>query len=303
MVPLALQVTAASGPDRVAWAQRRGYADHAGLVILDLRATSVDFEGPPADAFTPPAGAVAADAGFRAGTTGVDLDPAPPAGFAPSRTGRIDGATPTGVWAWTDGRAWIRLQATTEWAGSELFGDLGRLVRPEPVAGGEVYVRADGRRVGLHGDGLDLVVDGSVGTEVLVAVLADLGVAPAPLPEDWPEHRAASRTAIRRAAPGALGLAVDGFGEPVARLDGEAVVLVAAGAGDRLLRLDQVPGTRVSPPQEDDYDAVRVRGHAGRYAPGSGRLEWVEDDRVLTLQGTGLTREELLAAAEGLVPL
>ena len=62
-------------------------------------------------------------------------------------------------------------------------------------------------------------------------------------------------------------------------------------------------GTQISPPQEDDYDAVRVRGHAGRYAPESGRLEWVEGGLVITLQGTGLTREELLAAAEGLTPL
>jgi hypothetical protein len=124
-----------------------------------------------------------------------------------------------------------------------------------------------------------------------------------PLPDTWPEHLAASRAAIRRALPGALGLAVDGFARPVARVDDGGVVLLAAGAGDRVLRLEQVVGSRVRPPQEADYVAVRVRGHAGRYAPGTGELEWAEDGRVLTLSGTGLTRAELLAAAEALTPL
>ena len=302
MIPLALRVTASGGADRLTWARSRGYADHPGLVVLELQVTSVDLDVPPADRFTPPANDDPTDAGFREGPTGVLLDPEPPDGFSPGRTGRIAGATPTGVWSWTDGRAWIRLQATTAWEGVGLFGFLEPLVRPEPLGDGQVYVGADGR-VGLHADGLDVVVDGSVSTAELLEVVEGLGLRPAPLPEDWPEHRTASRAAIRQAVPGALGLAVDGFERPVARLDGDGVVLVAVGAGDRLLRLVQVPGTRVRLPLETDYEAVAVRGQAGRYAPGSGRLEWVEDGLVLTLQGTGLTQAELLAAAEGLVPL
>jgi hypothetical protein len=299
MVPLALRVTASGDPDRRAWAQQRGYADHAGLVVLELTATSVAFAAPPAAQFVPPASPAAADAGFRPGVADVDLDPIAPEGFTANRAGRVDGATPTSVWSWSDGRAWIRLQATTAWTGPGLFGDLGPLVRPV----GDLWVRADGRRVGLHAEGLDLVVDGSVTTDELVAVLDDLDVRPTPLPADWPETRAASRAAIRRAVPGALGLAASGFERPLARLDGDAVVLVAVGAGDRSLRLDQVPGDHVGQPVEDDYQAVPVRGRAGRWAPGSGRLEWVEDGLVLTLRGTGLTRDELVAVAEGLEPL
>jgi len=303
MVPLRLRVVASTDPDRVAWAVQRGYADHPGLVILDLAVTALDLGVPPADDFVPPTSPAAVDAGFRAGDPGLALDPSVPDGFATSREGRVDGATPTAIWSWSDGRAWIRLQATDAWAGSGLFGDLGPLVRPRPFGDGEVFVRADGRRIGLHADGLDLVVDGSVGTDELVAVLDGLDVAPVDLPEDWPEHRSASQAAIRGAVPGALGLGVEGFERPAARLDGGSVVLFAVGAGDRSLRLDQVPGTRISPPLEPDYVTVEVRGHPGRYAPGSGRLEWVEDGRVQILRGTGLTRDELLAVAEGLQPL
>ncbi|HYF45485.1 MAG TPA: hypothetical protein VD926_04695, partial [Acidimicrobiales bacterium] len=201
MVPLALAVTASDDPDRPAWASRRGYADRAGLVVLELLATAVDFEEPPADLFVPPAAPDAADVGFRPGEPQTGLDPAAPDGFEPSRTGRVEGATPTDVWSWTDGRAWIRLQATTAWAGPGLFGDLGPLVRPEPLGGGEAYARPDGRRVALHAEGLDLVVDGSVGTEALLQVLQELDVAPAPLPDGWPERRTASQAAIRAAVP------------------------------------------------------------------------------------------------------
>jgi hypothetical protein len=303
MVPLRLRVVASSDPDRRAWALRRGYADHPGLVVLDLGVTSVDFAVPPAEDFLPPASPAAADAGFRAGDPGMAIDPTPPAGFTSSRRGRLDGATPTGVWSWSDGRAWIRLQATDAWSGPGLFGGLGDLVRPHPFGDGVVFVRADGRRVGLHADGLDVVVDGSVRTEELVAVLEGLDVAPVELPTTWPEHRAASPASIRRAVPGALGLTAHGFERAAARLDGAAVVLFAVGAGDRSLRLDQVPGDHISQPIERDYDIVQVRGERGRYAPASGRLEWVEGGRVHTLRGTGLTREELLAVAEDLRPL
>jgi hypothetical protein len=213
------------------------------------------------------------------------------------------GTTPTSVWSWSDGRAWIRLQATDAWAGPGLFGGLGALVRTEPLGHGSVYVRADGRRVALHGEDLDLVVDGSVSTDELLDVLAATGVAPDELPADWPERRTASRGAIREVRPGALGLRVDGFARPVGRIEGPAVVLAAAGAGDRILRLDQVPGVRVGQPLEPDYVVVEVRGRPGRWAPGAGRLEWVEGGLVITLRGTGLTKDELLTVATELDPL
>jgi hypothetical protein len=303
MVPLRLRVVASSDPDRRTWAIRRGYADHAGLVVLALDVTTLDLDTPPEASVVPPAAADARDAGFQRGDPGLALDPPTPAGFTPNRSGTIEGATPTAVWSWSDGRAWIRLQATDAWQGDGLFGDLGPLVRAEPFGTGEVWVRADGRRVGLHADGLDLVVDGSVDTPELVAVLRSLDVTPVDLPEAWPEHRAASRSAIRQALPGALGLRVDGFERPVGRVDGASVVLVAAGAGERGLRLDQQPGAHISQPVELDYETLEVRGRPGRYAPGSGRLEWVEDGHVLTLRGTGLTRAELLTVADGLAPL
>jgi hypothetical protein len=303
MVPLRIQVTASADPDRSAWAVRRGYDDRAGLVILDLAVTALDLAVPRADRFTPPPSPEATSAGFREGPTVFALTPTAPDGFVEGRSGRIEGITPTDVWSWTDGRAWIRLQATDAWTEGRVFGELGPLVRTRPFGDGVVHVRADGRRVSLHGDRFDVVVDGSVATDELLGVLATVDIDPVPIPDDWPEHRAASRAAIRRALPDVLDLAVEGFERPVARVEGDAVVLIAVGAGDRYLRLDQVPGTRVGLPVEVDYDAVPVRGGTGRYAPETGRLDWVEDGVVRTLQGAGLTRDELLAVADALTPL
>ena len=303
MVPLRLRVLASADPGRRAWAAQRGYADRPGLAIIDMEVTGLRLAAPPAGGFAPPAGTVAGDAGFRPGPTGLDLEPVAPEGFTLGRVGRIDGPTPTAVWSWTDGRAWIRLQATDAWSGRGLFGGLGPLVRPVRLGDGEAFVSPDGRRVGRHGEELDLVVDGSVGTDALVAVLTASGIASVDLPPSWPEVRSASPEVVRRSVPGALGLAVEGFEAAAGRVDGRTAVLFTAGAGDRRLLLEQTPGRRIAQPTELVYESVRVRGVDGRYAPGPNRLEWVESGLVLTLQGTGLDRGELLAVAEGLAAL
>jgi hypothetical protein len=303
MVPLRIEVRASAEPERQLWADQQGYADHPGLTVLDLEVTDLDLSAPDPENFVPPAAAPAADAGYRDGDAELGLDPEAPAGFSSYRVGHLTGATPAGVWSWSNGRAWIRLTATRRWTGSGLFGDLGALVRSQPSAAGEVYVSADGRRVGLHGANLDLVVDGSIPTSALVAVVEDLGVPAVDLPASWPEQRTAGPDAVRRALPGALGLAAPGFGSPAARLEGDSVVQFATGSGDRRLLLVQVPGATLSPPLENDYETPTVRGEDGRYTPAAGQLEWLEDGRLITLRGTGLTEAELVAVAEGLEPL
>lgn len=303
MVPLRIRVRASADPGRRAWAAQRGYVDQPGLVILEMEVTDLHLAAPPEDRFAPPAGTVAGDAGFRPGPTGLDLTPAVPDGFTLGRVGRIDGPTPTAVWSWSDGRAWIRLQATDAWSGRGLFGGLGPLVRPVRLGGGEAFVSPDGRRVAWHGADLDLLVDGSVGTEELLAVAAATGVVSVDLPPRWSEVRSASPGVIRRAVPGALGLDVVGFEAPAGRVDGSTAVLFTAGAGDRRLLLEQAPGRRIAQPTELAYESVRIRDVDARYASGPNRLEWVEGGLVLTLQGTGLSRAELLAVAEGLAPL
>jgi hypothetical protein len=85
------------------------------------------------------------------------------------------------------------------------------------------------------------------------------------------------------------------------RVSGSTVTLEYVGAGDRSFRLTESPGDALTPPLDPDTTGVEVRGLTGRYQPGTGELEWVEDGRVFSLRSRSLTLGQLLAVAAGLV--
>ena len=320
LVPLALRVIAAPTGERRAWAASHGYRDRPGQVVLELALSRVSLNRPlDADAFpSPPAGTEAEDAGFRDRDPGragpgspVDRGTAAaapawlPAGFRPYRTG-MAGGTPApmvAVRTWTDGRAWVKVRATRNWPGGRLFGDLGELVRPAGLGAGVAYWSEDGTRVAVHGQGLDLLVTGSVGQADLARVAASLPVAGRPVPAGWAE---AATTTLPEAVAADPGLRrprdLRGFAPPAVRVDGRTVTLAYAGPGSRGFLLVQAPGDRLAPPLDDDPAGVRVRGTDGRWSPGRGELEWVERHRTITLRSTTLSLEELLTIAASLEP-
>jgi Putative zinc-finger len=320
LVPLALRVSAAPGEERRAWAAARGYGDRPGQVVLELTLSRVTLNRPlEAGAFPPPpAGAAVEDAGFRdVAPAGAGLAAAPvpawlPAGFRAYRAGVAGGAAgPEGprpgpmvaVRSWTDGRAWVKVRATRDWPGGRLFGDLGQLVRPAGLGAGVAYWSEDGSRVAVHGDGVDLLVTGSVSGADLARVAASLPAAGRPVPAGWAE---AATSTLPEAVAADRGLRVPrdlrGFAPPAVRVDGRTVTLAYAGPGARGFLLVQAPGDRLAPPLDDDPVGVRVRGRDGRWSPGRGELEWVEDHRVLTLRSSTLPLTELLTVAASLEP-
>jgi hypothetical protein len=309
LVPLAVAVTAAPGDERRAWAAAHGFGDRPGQVVLELTLSRVSLNRPlEPDAFPPPpAGAEVEDAGFRdvaPGRLGLAAAPAPgwlPAGFRAYRAGM---AGPTvAVRTWTDGRAWVKVRSTRDWPGGRLFGDLSQLVRPAGLGAGVAYWSEDGSRVAVHGEGVDLLVTGSVSGADLARVAASLPVAGRPVPAGWAE---AATSTLPEAAAADRGLRVPrdlrGFAPPAVRVDGRTVTLAYAGPGSRGFLLVQAPGERLAPPMDDDPAGVRVRGRDGRWSPGRGELEWVEGHRVLTLHSTTLPLQELLAIATSLEP-
>ena len=86
---------------------------------------------------------------------------------------------------------------------------------------------ADGRLVALHGDGIDVVVSGSLPADELRAVAADLGVVGRAVPPGWSEAASATLAGAARALPGLLVAPgdLDGFGgRRRSRVDGDTVV-------------------------------------------------------------------------------
>jgi len=311
LVPLAVDVRAADDAWRPRWAAAQGVVDRPGEVVVAFTVTSLQVNEPvPDDAFDPPRGRPDATvrAGFR--PTGTTVAPSPgrlPEGFREYRAGTVTtpGGPRVGVRSWTDGRAWLTVRATEGWLGGHLFGDLGPDVRPLDLgSAGQAYVSADGRLVALHGDGIDVVVSGSLEPDQLQAVAADLGVVGQPVPAGWSEATSGTLILATDAVPGLLAPRhLTGFGAAAVRVDNQAVSQVYAGPGDRGFTLVQDPTAgRLAPSGAGDEVAVAVRGQAGRYSYERGELEWVERGVTRTLRSTTLTLGELLAIAEGLRP-
>jgi hypothetical protein len=311
LVPLEVTVRAAGDPDRARWASGQGATDRAGDTVLRFTVMSVTINGPIADdAFATPARIVpdeALDAGFRRG--GGPAGPVPsdlPGGFRPYRSGTISGSGgPTiAVDTWTDGRAWVAVRSTREWPGGRLFGGLGTSVRTVDLGdAGVAYVSDDGRKVALHGDGLDVVVGGSVAPDELRVVAAGLGVTGLRVPGSWDESATATLAEAADVVPGLLvPPELDGFGPPAVRIADGMVIQDYAGAGDRGFTLVQSGMGALTPPANGDVVGIEVRGTAGRYSAERGQLEWVEDGTTHGLSSHTLTLAELLALAQSLEP-
>ncbi|MDZ4828504.1 MAG: zf-HC2 domain-containing protein [Actinomycetota bacterium] len=279
LVPVALDVRAAPTTERSEWAARRGYDDADG-VIVGVRWTNIRVDAAvTGDAFANiPTDAITRDAGFA--TTPVTLA-APtwlPPGMEPARAGvvRGEGGPEVELRAWSDGRAWVKVAATTQWPGGRLFGDLGPVVREIAVGAGVGYLDERGERVAVHGSDGDVVVTGSIATDDLVRVAASLAVGGVPVPLDWYE---AATVSLDDVQGGALLVATDS-GEPAVRRTGDTVTLAYAGPGARGFLVVEAPGAQLGPPFDPDARSIDVRDTTGRWSPRLGTLEWVEDSRA-----------------------
>jgi hypothetical protein len=163
---------------------------------------------------------------------------------------------------------------------------------------GIVYTAEGGSAVGVHGDRIEVVVTGSVGSAALRRVAASLGVTGRLVPASWDE--AATTTVDRLAARGLAGLVLaehSGFAPPAVRVEGDTATLVFTGPGERAVTLVTQPGGALTPPLDPDAVGVAVRGHDGRWSPARGDLEWVEADQVWSLRTTTVALNELVSLA------
>lgn len=288
-----LTVRAGGSAARAAWAASNGYAEAPGTAILDLAVSEEDL--PPAPLPEPPVPPTA-DAGFVEGADGVDIAPRwLPDGYTTGRHGTRPGGSGSTVIvrSWSDGRGWIRLDATDQWEGPQIFGALGPLVRRVVVGDGLGHSDPRGAVVALHTPDLDLTVTGSVPLAVLVRVAASLPVTGSRLPADWPQGQVLDTVPTGALRPP---------GDLVARYDGPSLVVAVPGPGQTDAVLRQQPGTSLGRPSGASLVEVPVRGAAGRHDPLTGALTWIEGGWIRELRSDGLDLAGLLSTAARLEP-
>jgi len=293
-IPLQVAVSPGGSTDRTLWAARRGYVDQPGTPYLVVEYVDVDLTSEVVAKLEPSEDGVVLDAGFR---TDLALVPPVDPGLPLVAAGTVSGRVATTIWAWSDGRAWIRLDLTDEWAGPGLFGNDGTGVNALEPSGGPIFGSGGGDRVFVHGDGFDALVSGSLESSALVDLANELPGTRLSLPADWPETPADAEALQRAWLP--VGLAE--YSEPIVRAAGEAVLVDLFGAGGRSVHIASQPELTLAPPLDPDARAVEVRGTTGRYSPMLSLLEWTEDETSVSIGSATASLDEMIAIASILV--
>lgn len=291
LVPLLLTVEASSSAERDSWAAVRGYVDGPDP-YLTLEFTELRFTSIPRREVAFPDAATVRDAGYRevALAPPIDLD------MELVSAGRTVGLVSSEVWAWSDGRSWLRLDQTGDWSGPGLFGNPGLPVEEVTASGGPIYLAGNDSAVFIHSDNYDAVITGSVSVDDLIVAASLLDGPFEAVPADWPEAPI-SPDSIQGAF---LPFGLEGFEPPIMSSFKGVLIIDLFGGGNRSARITQRPGDSISPPLDPDARAANVRGLIARYSPMFGVLEWVEDGTILTVEGKTLSLAEILTIAQSL---
>jgi len=297
VVPVRIEVFATPSPERNLWQIRRGYADLSTQPIFIVTLSQMTT-GP--QAVDVDVSADARSGGFNDGPARVPEPDLPP-GFALHRSGqwRLPDGGQVELASWSDGRAWVAVEATRAWTRSELFGIPSPLARPVTgETGSTLYVDPAGNAVAIHTGILDVVVSGSVSEDTLITIAASIGLTGQPVPSDW---RQASVVDADTLPSGSLVPQVDGW-SILGMTSGDRTTILMTGTGSRRVLITSEPGERLDPPTGPDVVAVQVRAVTGRFDASTGTLEWVESGHIIRMRSATVGREELTSLAETMTP-
>ncbi|GBC86150.1 hypothetical protein HRbin12_00135 [bacterium HR12] len=328
--PLRWAVYPARGGERAQWALRFGLPSesprHPILEVDRITASA----GPVSEAdFRVPADVPVVDRG----AIPLDLDELPPASGVrlPERLGDLHlyravmseaaaGDRPARILAYAEGLRWLTVAETRsggQAAGLAIHAQEVRL--GNGVAYYEPATAERGRRLAIHTPRGEIVLETNLPREDLLAVASSLPVRGLALPEPWlvreTEDGTVERVTLaeaRAAAPFELLLPTElPAGSVLAsvelvRTDGRLGVTVYYQGEDIALgnlRLHLELGAELPPTTEPVVQTVDLDGVPARYSPDAGRLEWIADDRYISLEAPGLALAELVAVARSLAPV
>jgi hypothetical protein len=299
LVPRRIEVFAADSAERELWQLRRGYRDDPEspdpIFILEL--TDLVAEPGTVDVETP-------QDSPSLGFVEVEVDvpePTLPSGFEPHRAGHR--SLPEGeaveMASWSDGRSWIVVAVTRDWSEPNLFGLSSPFVEMVELGEGSVgYLAPTGDALAIHGDGMEVVLTGSVSRPVLVDAAGSLGVQGQAIPTTWLQ---ASTVGDDELPEGTLVPQVVDW-SMLGRVDDDGSTLLLTGGGARSVLITQTEGDLLDPPTGPDFSEVEVRGVVGRHDLGSSTLEWVEDGRIVRMRSETVAIDELVDLAETMAP-
>lgn len=296
LIPLRAEVFPARSAERELWQLRRGYEDDPNgepILIIKMNIRSLvraDIEVDNPDE--------AVSGGFVDGpaeTPRPQLEP----GFTPHRSGTwsLPDGRQVDVATWSDGRSWIMVEATRQWAEDRLFGMPLPFVREVDLGRGSVgYMDPRGGAIAIHGERLDIVISGSLSVETLLSAAASLEILGQHVPGDWIEASVSEAADLPEDTliPDAEGWSMLGLAE-----DDRSTILMTGG-GNRSVLIEERPGDRLATPKGPDFVAVELRGLTGRINSGAATLEWVEDGRIVQLRSETVSMKELIELAESM---
>lgn len=297
MVPRRIEVFAGDSRERELWQLRRDYEDDpdTGEPIFILELSDLDSRARPIVADIPDG---APSLGFVEDDVATP-QPQLPDGFGVHRAGhwRLPGGEQVDMASWSDGRAWIAVQVTTGWGEPHLFGLSTPFVELIELDGDSTaYLSPAGNAVAIHGEGMEVLVTGSVSREVLAEAAASLAVRGRPVPPTWLEASTVALDALPESTlvPEAEGWTI------LARIEGTDATLLLLGGGSRTVLVTQEEGTRLDPPTGPDFSRVEVRGIEGRHDFSTSTLEWVEDGRIVRMRSETVGVAALIDLAESM---
>lgn len=333
--PLAYEVRPAAGPERDRWSVQNSLPhEPPGRAVFAATATSFGT-APQPDGWRPLSRAIRSlrDEGFRdesleaaAARSGYrPVLPADTAGLRPYRAGTFaSGDRPRDevLVSFVRGLTWLKVRQTRTWSQPEPFGDVGSLATPTGLRRGLAYYEPAtamlGRRLWIHGRGLDLYLESNLPRNDFLRVASSLPVRGGPAPRQWLVRRLAGGLTVEKTSLARAEAAVSYMLLPSSLPNGYRpgpvhLVRIAGRTGVTMffrrpgteldgvgIRLHQAGGEPLPPPVDPDVLAVRVRGFNGRYSPLRAELEWVEDGVYRSLRGTALDLAGLLQVAESL---
>jgi hypothetical protein len=351
LLPLRMEVWAASGDrsltaDRKAWQLRFGMQpDPTKRPLLSVTATSfgpLTAQGHPFEIprLSPSAGDAAARQRIDEGARSISLARAArrmrlpleatarASGLAPYRAATtVSDESRQTILAYASGVSWLKIAETDDWSRGALYGVDPQSEEVAIQGAGVGYFEPgsdwSGRRLAIHTQSSDVLLETNLPRADLLRVASALGLAGRPIPEAWSVQRAGgvvsrrvSLSAAAREVPFPVRLPADGSlppGYTVASTEltstrqsvGVTVFYrqVDSDLGGSPIRIHEEPGTRLAPAMLPNERGVRIAGEVARYDPSLRRLQWIRGGVYYAIDSPGMELPDLAALARSLRPV